>query len=397
MSTTLRMPDLGTVEGTVTLVRWLKREGETVSLGEPLFEVETDKGVSEVESAAEGTLLQRLVAEGAAVASGDPIASIQGRAEAGQPKAPPAEAPAGASPTPRPPAVPTARIETSGAVSRRGTAPSLAALARKHGMDLSTVRGSGPAGAVTRQDILKARDAAAPADGTEAVLGLTPMQAIVAARVSQSHREKPVFHVTARVDMSRVIAVRTAQPGLRFDAFFVKACAAAVQELPAFRRWMSGTQVRSHESVDIAVAIGVDEDLFAPVVRGPAAGGLETISAEIDRLATRARTRSLAPHDSQGGCFLVSNLGMLAVESFDAVILPEHSAALAVGAAVPTVVPALQSMAPAQSAEPARDAAGFRVLPLAALTLSVDHRLINGTTAAKLLGRVKQLLEEGWE
>jgi pyruvate dehydrogenase E2 component (dihydrolipoamide acetyltransferase) len=171
----------------------------------------------------------------------------------------------------------------------------------------------------------------------------------------------------------------------------VKACAAAVQELPSFRRWMSGTQVRSHESVDIAIAMGIDEDLFAPVVRGPAAAGLETISAEIDRLASRARDRSLMPQDSQGGCFLVSNLGMFAVESFDAVILPEHSAALAVGAAVPTVVPAVSTVAPAPGA------AGFRVLPLAALTLSVDHRLINGTTAARFLGRVKQLLEEGWE
>jgi pyruvate dehydrogenase E2 component (dihydrolipoamide acetyltransferase) len=155
---------------------------------------------------------------------------------------------------------------------------------------------------------------------------------------------------------------------------------------------MSGAQARSHESTDIAVAVGVDEDLFAPVVRGPAAGSVETISAEIDRLASRARARSLEPGDSQGGCFLVSNLGMLAVESFDAVILPEHSAALAVGAAVPTVMPASQPVVP--GVEPAE---GFRVLPLAALTLSVDHRLINGTTAALFLGRVKQLLERGWE
>jgi pyruvate dehydrogenase E2 component (dihydrolipoamide acetyltransferase) len=344
--TTLRMPDLGTVEGSVTLVRWLKREGDAVALGEPLFEVETDKGVSEVECAAEGTLLACLVPEGAAVAAGDPIATVRGRG------APEQTAP-------------------------RGPAPVIAALAGKHGVDPSLLKGTGPGGAVTRQDVLQARDAARADNSRQPRSTLSPGQSIVAARVTQSHREKPVFHVTARVDMSRVIAARGT---LRFDAFFVKASAAAIVEFPAFLSYLTGQEAGRHDSVDIAVAIGIDDELYAPAVRSADRRSVREISIDIDSLSERAKTHSLAGADSQGSCFLASNLGMHPVESFDAIILPEHSAALAIGAATPT---------------PVADGAGVRIAPLASLTLSVDHRLINGVTAARFLCRVKQLLEEG--
>lgn len=363
--TTLRMPDLGAVQSSVILVRWLKREGDAVARGEPLFEVETDKGVSEVECAAEGTLVARLVAEGATVAAGDSIASIMGPGEAAQtaPSASPAS---------------PAKVMTA--------APVILALAGKWGVDVSQVKGTGPAGAVTRQDVLQARDAARKGNVPQPAAELhaarlpplqSPLQSVVAARVSQSHREKPVFHVGTRVDMSRVIAARGK---LRFDAFFVKACAAAIAEFPAFRRYIVGQEAGTHEAVDIAVAIGIDDDLFAPAVREANTRSVREISAEIDALWAKAKVRALAAADSRGTCFLVSNLGMYPVDTFDAVILPEHSAALAVGAAAPT---------------PVADGTGVRIVALASLTLSVDHRLINGAAAARYLGRVKQLLEEG--
>jgi pyruvate dehydrogenase E2 component (dihydrolipoamide acetyltransferase) len=368
--TTLRMPDLGTVEGSVTLVRWLKREGDAVALGEPLFEVETDKGVSEVECAAEGTLAACLVAEGATVAAGDSIATIRGRGESEQ---------AAPAPSPRKDsaAAPAPQKAQVGNTAPRGPAPVIAALARKHGVDLSLLKGTGPGGAVTRQDVLQARDAAHTKNTRQLRSMRAPAQSIVAARVSQSHREKPVFHVTARVDMSRVIAARGT---LRFDAFFVKASAAAIVEFPAFLRYLAGQEAGTYDSVDIAVAIGIDDELFAPAVRGADRRSVREISADIDRFAARAKARSLAGPDSQGSCFLVSNLGMYPVESFDTIILPEHSAALAVAAATPT---------------PVADGAGVRIAPLASLTLSVDHRLINGVMAARFLSRVKKLLEEG--
>lgn len=382
--TTLKMPDLGTVEGTVTLVRWLKREGEAVGLGEPLFEVETDKGVSEVESAAGGTLVSRLVAEGATVASGDPIAEIQGAAE--RPAGPPAAgAPASVVPTtaaasPGAPANAPRTDRWSGAVSARGPAPALIALARKHGLDISAIHGSGPDGVVTRQDILNARDSGGAPAAAGPGTGLGALQSVVAARVSQSHREKPVYHVTMRVDMSRTIAARgKGGEAPSFTAFFVKACARALSEMPAFRRWMSGQQVRTHAAVNVAVAVGVDENLFAPVVTGADALDVRRIDAAIKGLAAQARAGTVHAAES---CFLVSNLGAYPVDGFDAVILPEHAAALAVGAAIPTPV--------------AADGA-VKIAPLAALTLSVDHRLLNGGTAARFLARVKQLLEEGIE
>jgi len=348
--TTLRMPDLGTVEGSVTLVRWLKREGDTVALGEPLFEVETDKGVSQVECAAEGTLVSRLVAEGATVAAGDSIARIRGRDES-EHTAP-------------------AREEEQGAPrsAPRGPAPVIAALAAKHSVDIGNLKGTGPGGMITRQDVLEARD-----EGQTAL----PLQSIIAARMTQSHREKPVFHVTAKVDMSRVISARGS---LRFDAFFVKACADALVEFPAFRAYRTGDHAGTNPSLDIAVAIAVGDDLYAPAVRNPAGKGVREIAADIDGLVARAKERALTATESDGTCFLVANLGMYPVESFDAVILPEHSAALAAGAAIPT---------------PFSAGVGVHVAPLAALTLSVDHRLINGDVAARFLTRVKQLLEDG--
>jgi pyruvate dehydrogenase E2 component (dihydrolipoamide acetyltransferase) len=359
--TTLRMPDLGTVEGSVTLVRWLKREGDAVALAEPLFEVETDKGVSEVECAAEGTLAARLVAEGATVAAGDPIASIRGQGE-------PAEAAPAAAP--------------------RGPAPVIVALAAKHGVDLASIEGTGPGGVVTRQDVLRARDAgrglahgassAAPRPSSPlSSAALAGGQSIVAARMSQSHREKPVFHVTTRVDMTRVIAERGKLP---FDAFFAKACGAAVAEFPVFRQYLLGTESGRHDAVDIAVAISIGDDLFAPAVRSADRRSIAEISADIEGLAAKAKARTLTAADAQGSCFLVSNLGMFGVESFDAVILPEHSSALAIGAARPT---------------PVADGQGVRIVPLAAMTLSVDHRVINGAAAARFLGRVKEHLEKG--
>ncbi|HUJ76962.1 MAG TPA: dihydrolipoamide acetyltransferase family protein [bacterium] len=373
--TTLRMPDLGTVEGTVTLVRWLKREGETVALGEPLFEVETDKGVSEVEAAAGGTLVSRLVAEGASVAAGEPIAEIQGAADrttsgpAARAAVPPAAAAPGA-----------ARIVEPAPLLRsvspvRGPGPVLIALARKHGVDISSVSGSGPAGAVTREDILNARRGSGPSG-----VGLGALQSVVAARVSQSHREKPVYHVTMRVDMTRVISAREADPARPgFTAFLVKACATTLSEMPAFRRWMSGQQVRTHELINLAVAVGVDDDLFAPVVQGADGMDVRAIDTAIKNVAAQARAGTVERAES---CFLVSNLGAYPVESFDAIILPEHAAALAVGASVPAPVVVDGAVV---------------IAPIAGMTLSVDHRLVNGGTAARFLARVKELLERGME
>ena len=390
MATPLRMPDMGTVEGDVTLVRWLKAEGETVSVGEPLFEVETDKGISEVEAALGGVLLKKLVSEGSKAGAGETIALIRRPgepAEKGEDAAPAKAVQPDAVSAPSK-AVASSGAAAHGAPSGGASSPVLRALARKRGVDIAAVKGTGPGGKVTRDDILRATPgaaaAAAPPRGGAVRVNVSAAQAAVARTVTQSWREKPVFHVHAVVDMGRAAAHRAqakaAGRPVSWDALLVKAAAGALAGEPLFRRFYRGDDCYEHPAADVAVAIGVDDELFVAAVRGPAARSTAEISAEIEALARRAQARSLGPQDADGSCFLVSNLGMFPIESFDAIIHPEHCAALAAGPAA----------APAGAATAAGAAA-----PVARLTLTVDHRIINGRTAARFLSRVKQILETG--
>jgi len=379
MAVPLRMPDLGTVEGRVTLVRWLKSEGDAVALGEPLFEVETDKGVSEVEAAMAGVLERRVAAEGASVAAGDTIAFVRRYGEGTAPSegAGSREPAAPASPRraeqPLPPAGPAARR----------VAPVLAALAAKWGLDIDTIPGTGPGGAVTRNDVLRGRNTAKASDRSPP--RLAHAQSIVAANVSQSHREKPVYHVRAVVDMSKVAAARRQDAAAvgrapRFDAFLVKAAAVSIAQSPVFRTFITGDAMGEHDAIDVAVAVGIGDELYAPAVRDADKKSVVEISLEIAALAERAASHSLSARDAEDSCFLVSNLGMFPVESFEAIVYPAHAAALAVGAV---------------TRSPVADGETVRVAPLVHLTLSVDHRLVNGAAAARFLARVKQVLENG--
>ncbi len=405
MATPLRMPDLGTVEGEVTLVRWLKAEGETVALGDPLFEVETDKGISEVEAALAGVLVKKLVAEGARAGSGEPIALIRrpGEPEEAVEARPPGAAGAA-------PAAVTGVAAQPPAGSFRPVSPVIRALAEKRGVDLAAVTGSGPGGRITREDVLRSRGGAAPsAPRVRAAaraatvpapaagpLRLSSGQAAVARKVSQSSREKPVYHVHVQVDMTKAIAFRaagkaetaaggaagaaSAAGAVSWDAILVKSAAMALSEEPLFRRWFRGDEVVEHVAIDVAVAVGIGDELYVPAVRGPAGKTVAAVSKEIEALARKAEARALTPQDVEESCFLVSNLGMFPIDSFDAIIYPEHSAALAVGATTST---------------PVSDGKNTWIAPLARLTLTVDHRLLNGRTAARFLSRVKQILETG--
>ena len=366
MATPLRMPDLGTVEGDVLLVRWLKAEGQTIALGEPLFEAETDKGVSTVEAALAGVLVKCVVPEGSKAGAGETIALIR------RPGEPDEEEPVHAGPA---------------AVLQEAAAPArvLRALAAKRGVDLASVERTGAGGRMTREDVLRARRAPTTSRTSAAAPQLSRAQAIVARKVSQSHREKPVYRVNAKADMSRAIELReqskkAGATAISWDSIFVKAAAMAVAEMPVFRLFMQGEAVAEHAPADIAVAVGIGDDLYIPAVRAPAGKSVAAVSAEIAALSKKAETRSLAAADVEGSCFLVSNLGMFPIDSFDAIIYPDHSAALAVGAVMPT---------------PVSDGTRIWSAPVARLSLAVDHRLINGRTAARFMTRLKQILETG--
>ncbi|MGD0728340.1 MAG: 2-oxo acid dehydrogenase subunit E2 [Spirochaetia bacterium] len=251
---------------------------------------------------------------------------------------------------------------------------------------------------MTRDDVLRSRDGvlaervlpsgrartAFEPSGYSRTRALPYAQSIVAARVSQSHREKPVYHVHALVDMSRVVELRRREikggQAPRFDAFFVKAAAVSIAQSPVFRSFMAGGEVGEHGAIDIAVALSVGDELYAPAVRDADRKSVADISLEIGTLAEKAASHSLPTRNPDDSCFLVSNLGMFPVESFEAIIYPAHAAALAVGAV---------------TRSPVAEGEAVRVAPVVRLTLSVDHRLINGAAAARFLARVKQILEKG--
>jgi pyruvate dehydrogenase E2 component (dihydrolipoamide acetyltransferase) len=236
--------------------------------------------------------------------------------------------------------------------------------------------------------VLRAKGGGTPAAARAAAAPsvLTANQAAVARKVAQSHAEKPTFHVTARVDMSAVVAHREAAKRAAggapaWDAYLVAAAGRAIVAFPAFRRWMHGGEVREHAAVDVAFAVGSADELHAPVVRGADRKTIAQAAADVAVLAAKARAGGLGAADTTESCFLVSNLGMLPIEGFDAIVYPEHAAALAAGSVAPTPV--------------ARPDGSIAARPMVRLTLTVDHRLVNGMAAAAFLSRVKDYLEQG--
>ncbi len=207
----------------------------------------------------------------------------------------------------------------------------------------------------------------------------------MARKVAQSHAEKPTFHVTALVDMSAVVAHRetakAAGGAPAWDAYLVAAAGRAIAAFPAFRRWMHGGESREHAAIDVAFAVGSADDLHAPVVRGADRKSVSQAGADVAALAAKARAGALGSADAAESCFLVSNLGMVPIESFDAIVYPEHAAALASGAVTPTPV--------------VRSDGSIAARPMARLTLTADHRLVNGLAAARFLAAVKEYLEQG--
>lgn len=385
MATAIKIPDLGTNVDHVKIVRWLKQPGDAVKRGDPLCEVETDKATSELESIAEGTLLKHAVPEGTDVEQGTVIAYVGAAGET-------------------PPAADQARIAASSGAAAGPAAiaasptpggniqasPMIRNLAKKLGVDLSRVRGTGPGGRILREDLLKAEEGAppvgkkAPAAPPGAGGSLSSHQAMISRRVTQSHREIPPINLTCRIDLSAVkeFRRRMEEENMRkvsFDAFFVFAVARAVKEFPHFRSCLKGEQLTVTDAIDVGVAISAGEELYTPVVRRADSKPVLEIDTEIQQFAERAGKHQIPPADMAGAVLTISNLGMYPVHSFAAVIPPEQSAALAIGCTEETPV--------------VRDGS-VKIAPITIITLSVDHRLINGREAGQFLAKLKSILEK---
>ncbi|PRY80374.1 pyruvate dehydrogenase E2 component (dihydrolipoamide acetyltransferase) [Yoonia maritima] len=426
MPTEILMPALSPTMEEGTLAKWHVKEGDTVSSGDIMAEIETDKATMEFEAVDEGVMGKILIAEGTegvkvndVIAilledgeSADDISATPTAAPAAQPAATAEAAPAGGSDKVATPA-PAVPVKDG---NRVFATPLARRIAADKGLDLAAITGSGPHGRIVKADVENAtaapKAAAAPAaakadapaaklaagPSTDAVLKtyadrpfeevkLDGMRKTIAARLTEAKQSVPHFYLRRDINLDALLKFRSQlnkqlEPRgvkLSVNDFIIKACALALQQVPEANAVWAGDRTLKFEKSDVAVAVAIDGGLFTPVLKDSDSKSLSALSSEMKDLATRARDRKLAPHEYQGGSFAISNLGMFGIDNFDAIINPPHSAILAVGAGVK---------------KPIVGADGeLTVGTIMSSTLSVDHRVIDGVLGANLLNAIKDNLE----
>lgn len=404
MASRVVMPKLTDTMEEGVVLKWKKHEGDAVAAGDVLAEIETDKAVMDLEAFASGTLRKTLAGEGETVKAGaliavigdadediQPVLSETGKtrqaaqappkpapepsgAEAG--KAPPRTAPEDRQPT-SPPAAEGARVAAS---------PRAKALAGELSVDLSKVRGTGPDGRIVEQDVRQAASLsgkeARPADRP-----LSQMRKAIVRATTQSKAPVPHFYLTTHIDMEEAEKLRASWKRSRdthpsVTDLLIKAAALALKRRPNVNVSYTGDAIRQHATIDIGVAVGLDDGLITPVLRDCGGKSLEQIAAESRPLIERARRKQLQPAEYTGATFTISNLGMYEVDNFIAVLLPPEAAAVAVGAIrdVPVV-----------------EQGTVRTGRHMTVTLSCDHRALDGVQAAQFLQEFKRVLEHPLE
>jgi pyruvate dehydrogenase E2 component (dihydrolipoamide acetyltransferase) len=417
------MPKLGDTMEEGKILRWLKQEGDTVKKGDALAEIETEKVNIEVESFFAGTLRKILVPAGETMAVGAPIAlvgaaneALPAAANATQASAPAAQPVAAAAPaaqtaqaapaTPSTPAQPQIPASGNGHVAapfatgetggRIFISPIARHIAAEHNLDIAQIQGTGPGGRIIRADVeaaLARQESGQPAAAAQAApveaVALSQMRKTIAKRLQQSMQTAPHFYVTMTIDTTRLGEFRNAvneyaatlpQPvKVSFNDLIVKAVATALTHMPEVNVSFDGERLLFKKAINVGVAVALPEGLIVPVVRDADKRGVLDIARESKRLVDAARAGKLKPEDFSGGTFSVSNLGMFGVDEFTAIINPPESAILAVGAIVPTPVVANGQVV---------------VRDQMKVTLSVDHRALDGAVAARFLQDLKRLLEQ---
>lgn len=387
MASRVVMPKLTDTMEEGVLVAWKKREGDRVEAGEVLAEIETDKAVMDLEAFASGILRKVLVHNGETVQAGTLLGVIgeadEDIAPALTDKVTATVPPVGTKPAAATPAGPSATAAARTEGVRPIASPRAKALAAERGIDLSAVAGSGPGGRIVEEDVLKAQAAEASALPAGMDQPLTQMRKAIARATVQSKAPVPHFYLTTEIDMGPAEQLRdqfkrNRQPHPSITDLLVKASALALARHPEINVSYVRDAIRHYERVDIGVAVGMDDGLITPVIRDCASKSLETISADARALIERAKQKRLQPAEYTGATFTISNLGMYDVENFIAVLMPPQAAVLAVGAIreVPVVVKGSLGV-------------GRRMK----VTLSCDHRAIDGLMAAEFLKELKRVLE----
>ncbi len=435
MPITVTMPRLSDTMEVGTVVQWHVKEGDAVNPGDVLADIETDKATMELEAFDEGTVAKLAAQQGDSVNVGDPIviiaeegedvaeAAASGGASASAPKAAKAEAseapaPAAATATAPPPAAtPTSNGSANGAHSGNGrifASPLAKKIAGEHNMDLSGIDGTGPSGRIVKKDVeqaLQSGGGSAPtASSTPApaavelppigaslqdnTVTLSNMRGTIARRLVESKQSIPHYQVTVEVDMDALLDLReqlneqlSAQGvKLTVNDFLVRACALAMHQHPFVNSSWDGStnppSIQQHGSVNIGVAVALPEErgggLVVPVLKGTDRMGLRTISGETRRLAKKARDKGLSIDEMDGATFTISNLGMFGVSHFTAIINPPNACILAVGAA--REIPVVRE-------------GQLMIGSVMSMTMSSDHRIVDGAMAAQYLNTVKGMLE----
>jgi pyruvate dehydrogenase complex dihydrolipoamide acetyltransferase, long form len=427
MAIELLMPALSPTMEEGTLAKWLVKEGDTVSSGDVIAEIETDKATMEFEAVDEGVVGKILVAEGTeGVKVNAPIAVLLEEGEdasaaetVGAAPAPvAAEAPkAEASPAPAPAATPAPAAPAAASGERIFASPLARRIAAQKGLDLSAIAGSGPKGRIVKADVEGATSApktetpkaAAPAVAAPATaapagpsadmvakmyegreyeeIKLDGMRKTIAARLSEAKQTIPHFYLRRDIQLDALMKFRgelnkqLEGKGVKLSVndFIIKAVANALQEVPTANAVWAGDRVLQMKASDVAVAVAVEGGLFTPVLKDADMKSLSALSKEMKDLAARARDRKLAPQEYQGGSFAISNLGMFGIDNFDAIVNPPHAGILAVGTGVK---------------KPVVGADGeIKVATVMSVTMSVDHRVIDGALGAELLKAIVENLE----
>ncbi|MFY9207231.1 MAG: pyruvate dehydrogenase complex dihydrolipoamide acetyltransferase [Yoonia sp.] len=423
MPTEILMPALSPTMEEGTLAKWHVKEGDKVSSGDILAEIETDKATMEFEAVDEGVIGKIVIAEGTeGVKVNAVIAVLLEDGESASDIGSVSAAPAAAAAAPKEEAAaPAAAVSPAPAASaakdenRIFATPLARRIAADKGLDLSAIAGSGPHGRIVKADVENATaapKAAAPAAAASAApatamasgpssdavikmyegrpfeeVKLDGMRKIIASRLTEAKQSVPHFYLRRDINLDALMKFRSQLNKqlegrgvkLSVNDFIIKACALALQQVPEANAVWAGDRTLKFTKSDVAVAVAIEGGLFTPVLRDSEMKSLSALSSEMKDLATRARDRKLAPHEYQGGSFAISNLGMFGIDNFDAIINPPHSAILAVGAGVK---------------KPIVGADGELTVGIVmSTTLSVDHRVIDGALGANLLNAIKDNLE----
>lgn len=412
MALEILMPALSPTMEEGTLAKWLVSEGDVVQSGDLLAEIETDKATMEFEAVDQGIIGKLLVAEGTAnVKVNSAIAILLEEGDATDATVAPSAPAVVAADVMAAPAVqapaPAAPVAASG--TRIFASPLARRIAADNGLDLTAITGSGPKGRIVKADLSTAVAPAAAAAPVSAVtmptsanaaaveaiyqgrgfktVPLDGMRKIIASRLTEAKQTIPHFYLRRDIRLDKLLRVRgEINKGLEargvktsINDFIIKACALALQKVPTANAVWAGDRVLQMEASDISVAVAIEGGLVTPVLQDAEAKPLSQLAVEMKDLAARARNRKLAPHEYQGGSFSISNLGMMGIDNFDAVINPPQGAILAVGAGKkrPVVL----------------DDGSLSVATVMSVTMSVDHRVIDGALGAELLNEIVNYLE----